>query len=166
VSRRLRATLGALVAVPLSAASPGFATHFRYGHITWTPRPDLAPNAVDFVLQNVWRRTAYSTTNGRCLDAATLGPTVCTGPGGSAGVGDLIRELQGSPRFDPGDGSGLIAGPPGLTDALIYQVTAIDEVNNWAFGLAVDPVELSRGVVDTDVTHTYPSAGTHYGVGG
>ncbi len=145
----------------LLIAAPASATHFRYGHITWTPRPDIDPNAVDFTVQNVWRRDAYSTSNGRCINPATLASTACTGPGGFAGVGDLIREQQGTPRLDPGDGSALIGGPPSLAGALLYQVTAIDAGNNWAFGVAVDPVDLAGGVVDTDITHIYPGPGNY-----
>jgi hypothetical protein len=158
---RLRAgVLLSVMALSLIAA-PASATHFRYGHITWTPRPDIHPNAVDFTVQNVWRRDAYSTSNGRCINPATLASTPCTGPGGFAGVGDLIRELQGTPRLDPGDGSPLIGGPPGLASALLYQVTAIDAANNWAFGLAVDPADLAGGTVDTDITHIYPAVGNY-----
>ena len=53
-------------------ASSAWATHFRYGHLTWVPRPDIDPNAVDFTLQTVWRRSAYRTGNGRCIDPVSL----------------------------------------------------------------------------------------------
>jgi hypothetical protein len=31
-------------------------------------------------VQNVWRRDAYSTSNGRCINPITLASTPCTGP--------------------------------------------------------------------------------------
>jgi hypothetical protein len=149
--------LAALAGI-LLAATPVSATHFRYGHLTWVPRPDIGPTAIDFTLQSVWRRTTFSTANGRCKDPATLAAIACTGAGGFAGVGDLVWEDQGDTRLDPGDGSGLIGGPGALSGSLLYLVTAVDEVNNWVFGVAVDPANVAN--VDTAITHVFPGPGT------
>ena len=96
--------LGCLLAAV--SATPSSATHFRFSHVTWVPRPDVDDNAIDFTVQAGWRRSAFRTGNDRCIDPVTLNDTSCTGPDGFAGVGDIIHERQGHSRFDPGDSSG------------------------------------------------------------
>ena len=90
-------------------AGPARASHFRYGHITWAPRPSPA-RTVEFTIQGVWRRDAYgnsgSGATNRCV--TTTNPPAngtCTGAGGFAGVGDIIHETQGDTTFDFGDGT-------------------------------------------------------------
>jgi len=130
-------------------------THFRYGHISWTP---LGGNTIEFTIQNAWRRSAYTTSFGRCVDPSDVNlPSIaCTGPGGSAGVGDVIIEFQGGTLFNPGDGSGSIGSPRG---PLAYLVTSIDATNDWLFGLALDPNSLPG--IDTTISHTYAATGTY-----
>ncbi len=155
---RVRGLMAAAFGASLALATPVWATHFRYGHVTWVPRTDIHPRAIDFKVQNVWRRTGFSTANGRCRNPVTLASTACTGAGGFAGVGDLIWEGVGNTRLDCGDGSALIGGPGSLSGSLLYLITAVDVANNWAFGLGVDPTNVAA--LDTAITHTYPSVGT------
>jgi len=150
-------SLGVLAAITL-LTSPAAATHFRYGHITWVPRTDIGPRTVDFTVQNVWRRDAYTSGNDRCINVATLARQNCTGPGGAAGIGDVIHERQGGTRFDFGDGSPLVGVTISGSSALLYVVTSIDSANNWLFGFALDPTSLPA--IDTTIAHTYASNGT------
>ena len=162
-ARRLITAAAAAVLFSLVGPPPARATHFRYGHITWAPRADIGPRTAEFTVQNVWRRDAYTTSNSRCIDVSTLTAIPCTGPGGAAGVGDVIHERQGGTRFDPGDGSGLIGtnipGSGSNSNALLYLVTSIDPVNNWLFGLALDPSSIPA--IDTTITHTYGGDGPY-----
>jgi len=148
-------------ALALLVASPSFASHFRFGHISWTSRSDVGPNAVDFSVQTVWRRSAFRSNNNRCINPATLAPKPCTGPNATAGVGDIIHERQGGSRLNPGDSSGLIGGPGSLDDALLFLVTSIDATNDWLYGTALDPDSLPQASppFDTAISHTYSSAG-------
>jgi cysteine-rich repeat protein len=157
--RRLMTAVGVLLVV---GAGPSSASHFRYAHATWAPRPDVAANAVDFTVQAAWRRSVYRTSNDRCINPATLNDQPCTGPDGSAGVGDLVHERQGGSRFNPGDSSGLIGGPGSLSGALLFLVSSIDVDNDWLFGTAVDPASLPAAgpPFDTAITHVYPNSGT------
>jgi nitrous oxidase accessory protein NosD len=155
-------TVIALGIVLLSAVAAE-ATHLRYSHVTWIPRTDIDPNAIDLMVQSVWRRDAFLTGNDRCIDPATLVDIPCTGPGNAAGIGDVIHERQGDTRLDPGDSSGLIGGPGALSNALLYLVTSIDADNNWAFGVALDPASLpaSAPPYDAAITHIYPAPGNY-----
>jgi len=119
-------------------------THFRYGHITWT---HVGGTTAEFTIQNAWRRSAYTTSNGRCVDPSfsSLPSIPCTGPGGIAGVGDVILEFQGGTQFFTGDGI-VISSPRG---ALAYVVTSIDLTNDWLFGVAIDPNYDGLGNLDS-----------------
>ena len=133
-------------------------THFRYGHITAVPAGGLA---IDYSVQNAWRRNAYSSFNGRCRDVTVAGfPSVpCTGASNLPGLGDVINELQGSTDFLPGGGLPQING---LNGALLYLVTSIDAANNWLFGVALDPNKLPAApVTATSITVTYNAPGTY-----
>jgi hypothetical protein len=144
--------------VPLLAPRATHATHFRYGHVTWVPKPG-SPRTIDFTVQGVWRRDAYGNGSGlnRCV-TATNPPvyTNCTGAGGFAGVGDIIHETQGDTKFDFGDGSTLFAVTIGSQTALLYLVTSVDPTNNWLFGLALDHTSLPT--INTTIEHTYAAA--------
>lgn len=143
----------AAVAIVLLAETV-FATHFRNGFFGWKP---LGGNSIAFTLQDSWRLDAYTTASGRCRKAtAPLVPVACTGPGGHAGVGDLIVEFQGGTTFDFGDGSPILGSPAG---PLMYLVTSVDPANNWLFGLAVDP--FSFPAIDTTIEHVYPAPGDY-----
>jgi hypothetical protein len=85
-------------AAVVAVAPRASATHSRYGRVTWLPRTGVDLDAVVFTVQNVWRRAAYDTADGRCVDAATHGSTTRTGLGGFVDVGDRIREQQGGRR--------------------------------------------------------------------
>jgi hypothetical protein len=125
------------------------ATHFRYAHITWQP---LGANTAEFRIQGAWRRSA-TPSHDECVNPATGTVIACTGAGGLAGIGDVIREDIGDTVFFPGDGTTISVDD----DWLYYLVTSIDPPNNWLFGEALDPESLPA--VDTTITHTYPSPG-------
>jgi hypothetical protein len=148
---RVGAALGALLAVLGAGAwQPAEATHFRYGSLTWRP---LGGNTVEFTLQNAWRRSSTPSFDD-CVNPATGMVTPCTGAGGLAAPGDVIREDIGSTTLFTGDGAEIQVGSQGL---LYYLVTSIDITNNWLFGVALDPASLPA--VDTTISHTYPNAG-------
>lgn len=142
--------VAAIGLVPLRAA----ATHERAALITWAP---TTGNSVEFTVTGAWRRSAYSTSNGRCRNpndtvSPVLGSIPCTGAGGFAGVGDVIVESLGGTIFDPGQGS-TISSPLG---ALLYVVTSVDPVNDWLYGTALDPTSLPA--VDTTIAKTYTNS--------
>src|SRR5438552_2150164 len=95
------------------------ASHFRYGHYNW--HPTGAPNQIDFVLQNAFRRNANP-----CVDVTTNTTTACTAPDTFPAVGDVIVEFTGFTTFDFGDASTPAGSPLG---PLYYLVTSIDPVN-------------------------------------
>ena len=122
-----------LLATLALGGAPASASHFRFGQLSWTARPDVAPNAVGFTLVNAFRRDAYSGT----------------GPDGFPVVGDVFLETVGTgggASIDPGDGSPVIGAP------LAYRVIAFDAAENWVLGVAQDP-----GVGGDQVLHTYPT---------
>ena len=55
-----------LVGLPAAAE----ASHFRFGLITWVPRPDLGPNTVEFTVKQSWRLSACPGT--------VVGSTACS----------------------------------------------------------------------------------------
>jgi hypothetical protein len=73
------------VALTISLLSTSFdanASHFRYGHLTWTPVPG-SPNVARFTLVDAFRRSAY----------------------GAPVVGNIITETTGATTLMFGDGS-------------------------------------------------------------
>ncbi len=149
--RRARLVLGALVVLLVAGGwQPARATHFRYGSLSWRP---LGGNRVEFTLQDAWRRSNTPSFDD-CVSPATGAVIPCTGAGGLAAPGDVIREDIGSTTLLPGDGSVIQVGSLGL---LYYLVTSIDPTNNWLFGLALDPAKLPA--IDTTIEHVYPNAG-------
>ena len=160
---RWMVVLASCAALLPAFASPAFASHLRYSHITWVPRPDIGPRTIDLAVQSVWRRDAFTTGNDRCINPATLLDVPCTGANNAAGVGDVIHERQGDTRLNPGDSTGLIGGPGSLSNALLFLVTSVDVANNWAFTVALDPAGLpdASPPYDTAITHTYPATGNY-----
>lgn len=134
LGRALRASIWSiglvLLTVELAWASP---THFRFGIISWKPRPDISPTTVEFTITNAWRRNA------------SLGPGPFSGPDGLPATGDTITEFQGFTRFFPGDGS-VIGSPAG---PLQYKVLAFDPVENWVMAQALDPVTGNDTILHT-----------------
>jgi hypothetical protein len=131
----------------VGASQPAFATHFRYGHISWSV---LSGTTVQFTIQNAWRRNDSPSFN-PCVNPATNSVIPCTGGDGFPAAGDVIREDIGDTRFNFGDGSPTVGS--GVSGGLFYLVTAIDPANNWVFGQALDP--LSLPALDTSIEHTY-----------
>jgi len=137
------------------AATAAQASHFRYGHIAWTA--GTTTNSVNVRLLNAWRGNGY---NFQCVNPVSMTRGACTGPGGIAGVGDIIIERIGRSQFNWGDGS-RVYSPFG---SLLYLVTSIDPVDNWLSGVAVDttslPIANPGDPIDTILNHTYNSAGS------
>src|SRR5581483_3948598 len=129
---------------------PAYATHFRYGHISWRT---IGTNKAEFTIQAAFRRSNTPSFD-ECVNPATGAVIACTGAGGLSAPGDIIREDIGDTTFFPGDGSEIQVGTTGY---LYFKVTSIDPTNNWFFGLALDPASLPA--VDTTITHQYASAG-------
>ena len=112
-------------------------SHGRYLSVTWVPG---AGNQVIFTHNAAFRR-GYS-----CRAAGSSFVFVaCTGPGGGAGPGDIIREDIGGTSLSFGDSSS--------TGVLWYRVTSIDVVNNWLFATALQP-----GTNNPTIPHTYADA--------
>ena len=122
----------------------GHHSHWRYGHLTWIPRPDIGPRTVEFTYHNAFRRGFSCRAAGGSLVFVP-----CTGPGGGAGIGDIIREDIGVTPLNFGDGAG--------TGTLWYVVTSIDVAANWLFAVALDP-----GTSNPNIIHTYGGAGTTF----
>lgn len=142
----LKFTLASAIFLTLSSTM-ALGSHFRYGHYVWS---QVSGNTVRVTLQNAFRRDGYG-----CVDPATLAFVACSPGDGFPQVGDVIRESIGGTRFNWGDGTevGSPLGP------LLYKVTSIDLVNNWWFGLAIDPGALP--LVSTTLSHTYASSGNY-----
>jgi hypothetical protein len=135
----------------LGSALPAYATHFRYGNLTWQP---VSGRTVNFNLTDAFRRGGPGALD-PCVNPASAAPytiIACTGPAGGHGVGDVIREDIGGTQLEFGDGTHT---PVGATP-LLYVVTAIDLANNWSFVSALDPAKLPT--LSTDITHTYGGA--------
>jgi hypothetical protein len=139
----LIAAVGATVII-----STVYATHFRSGHYFWSP---AGGNAVTVTLQDSFRRNANP-----CVNNTGTTQVACTGPGGLAGVGDIIVEVTGGTTFNWGDGSPAVGSPAG---PLMFVVTSIDASQNWLFGLALDPTSLPA--IDTTISHTYAAPGNY-----
>lgn len=105
------------------------ASHFRYGHLTWRPRPDISSSSVEFKLTDAFRRSGYSGS----------------GTDGHPIVGDTITEGVGATRLIFGDGNS--------TATLRYVVTSFSREENWLIGHALDPTTNSSVIL-----HAYPSA--------
>ncbi len=86
-----------------------FATHFRFGHLTW--QTEGADGQVRFTLTGAFRRNGYSGS----------------GSDGYPITGDVIREDIGGTSLCFGDGV--------CTGTLYFTVTAYDSVNNWIQGV-------------------------------
>src|SRR5213593_2333200 len=99
----------------LGGGQPAYATHFRYGHISWAP---VTGNTIQFTIQNAFRRALGPPEAFACIDPATLEPIPCSAADGLPGPGDVFAEDVGGTQFLPGDDS-VIDSPLG---ALLYVV--------------------------------------------
>ncbi len=105
----------------LFSTEESYATHFRYGHLTWQK---LSGNTVQFKLVNAFRRNGYVGTAGDGFPA----------------VGDVIEEHIGTTTLDFGDGDN--------TPVLEYKVISIDVSNNWLLGQALEPGSTTKTTID------------------
>ncbi len=119
-----------LSALTFLLASSVFASHFRYGHLTWKPRPDISPTTVEFTLTNAFRRSGYGGSGGDGMPIP----------------GDVITEFVGA--------TSLFFGDATSTSTLQYRVTGTDVAADWLNAVALDPTSGLPGIL-----HTYPSAG-------
>ncbi|HEU0122432.1 MAG TPA: hypothetical protein VFQ91_18015 [Bryobacteraceae bacterium] len=120
-----------LLALPETAS----ATHFRYGHLTWSTvskNPATNQYTAKFQLFAAFRRTGYS---GTASD-------------GYLKIGDVFNEYVGGTTIQFGDGD--------MTTTLNFYTLNVDPVNNWAYAVALEP-----GVFDPTIplTHTYNGPG-------
>ncbi|QIT53957.1 hypothetical protein HC341_01230 [Aquisalimonas sp. 2447] len=104
---RLTGLLMVLVLVLLTVGEAQ-ASHFRFGHLTWEPRPEISPTTVDFSLTVAARRGFYS---GSASD-------------GRAQVGDTINMIS-TLRF----GDGTTTNPD-------FEVIASNPEEDWVIGVA------------------------------
>ena len=135
----------------LLAPGKAEASHFRYGHVTWTSG---GGTTVDFSVAIGARRT-YSFFN--CLDPSAL-PTftfiACSEADGDPGVGDVIRVDM---DFLFGDGTSIPFDISNQSIAPTLVVTAIDPAADWLIGQMLDPG--SYPAIDTSITHDYVASG-------
>src|SRR5437667_10495263 len=82
----------ALWAVLGGGGQPAYATHFRYGHISWVP---VTGNTVQFTIQNAFRRSFLPFEAFTCLDPTTLATVPCSAADGLPGPGDVVQEYIG-----------------------------------------------------------------------
>ncbi len=108
-----------LLLVTMFFTAPAGATHFRYGHLTWQPRPDIAPNTAEFELINAFRWSGY----------------------GSPPVGAIITETIGATTLHFGDGTS--------TPVLQYVVIAIFPSQNYLIGRALQPGTTTPNIIHT-----------------
>jgi len=150
--------IGALVTLVTLAGGawqPAVATHFRYAHLSWV---QTGATSVAFTVQAAFRRSA-SPSFDECVDPASGSVIPCSGAGGLADVGDVIREDIGDTRLVFGDGTeAYVSNPSNPSEHYLYfVVTSIDPDDNWLLGIALDPAGLPA--IDTDIDHTYASTG-------
>jgi len=147
--------LATLVALAAGAWQPAAASHFRYAHISWV---QTGPTSVAFTVQAAFRRSSTPTFD-ECVNPATGAVIACTGAGGLAAVGNVVREDIGDTRLNFGDGTeAYVSNPSNPGEHYLYfLVTSIDPTNNWLLGAALDPATLSAA--DTAINHTYANAG-------
>ena len=86
VAKVLSATIRvmALWVVLSGGGQLAYATHFRYGHISWVP---VTGNTVQFTIQNAFRRSFLPFEAFTCLDPATLATVPCSAADGLPGPG-------------------------------------------------------------------------------
>ena len=92
-----------------------YATHFRFGHLTWIARPDLGPNVAEFTLINAFRRDGYDGS----------------GDDGHPIIGDTFEEHIGNTSLFFGDGQ--------RTPTFDYEVIGFDVEENWVIARALPP---------------------------
>lgn len=103
---RARITKLLATAMLIVLACNAEASHFRFGHLTWSPAVDAVDNTVDFKLIVGWRRSTFG----------GLG----SGPGGALQTGDVF---QAGMRLAFGDGS--------TTGDIFFEVIAYSALEDW-----------------------------------
>ena len=96
------------------------ATHFRYGHITWKARPDIATNTAEITLYASFRRSGY----------------------GALVVGSTFTETVGATSLNFGDGMSV----PGT---LTFKVLAFDPAADWVYAVALNPADPTKPITHT-----------------
>lgn len=132
LTRSLRFVIPLVAFLCLTPITEAMATHFRYGHLSWTQRPDIATNTAEFSLFNSFRRDGYTGS----------------GTDGHPITGDIISEFIGATVLRFGDGATL-GGP------LDYIVVAYDPAANWIYCKAL----ADRNNIGLPIVHTYAGPG-------
>ena len=151
--RSLAAGLLLVVIAGMPATASAQGPTFKGGQVSWKASGELT---IEFTIQSAWRRDAYSTANGRCINPLTMASVACSGADAFPETGDVILEAEANTTFDPGDGSAAIGSPAG---PLLYLVTSVDLSNNLLHGFALDPASLPS--IDLRVTHGYAEAAVY-----
>lgn len=113
------------------SSGTAFATHFRYGHISWKTRPDIGTNTAEITLFASFRRDGY----------------IGTAPDGHPKTGDIIHEDIGATALNFGDGLS--------TGELYFLVIAYDPSANWLYTKAL----ASQTNVGLPIIHSYNGPG-------
>src|SRR3989442_7836654 len=83
----------AVWAVLGGGGQPAYATHFRYGHISWAP---VTGNTIQFTIQNAFRRSFLPSIAYKCRDLATLDIKSCSAADGLPTPGDVfVEDIRG-----------------------------------------------------------------------
>lgn len=116
-SLRVSGIIGPLLALTLmfGMCSVAEATHFRYGHLSWRPRPDISSTTATFTLVDAFKRDDF---RGSGFDGFPI-------------TGDVVLENVGGTALRFGDGT--------QTQELKYRVTAYSVTGNWIIGVALNP---------------------------
>ncbi|WP_290538179.1 Ig domain-containing protein [Alcanivorax sp.] len=85
------------------------ASHFRFGHLTWEPRPDIAENTIDISFTTAWRRSYF---RGSAPDRRPQ-------------IGDIIRP---GARLNFGDGTSL--------GSINFEVVAYSAAQDWVVAVS------------------------------
>ena len=126
----------ALVAGPVSDAH---ASHFRYGHTTYTK---TATNSADFSVTAAFRRSAYFGSDP---------------DDGRPQIGDVFSEDTGGTALAFGDFDEFEA--PITTGQLDFVVTAVNKAEDWLLAKALDPARPDGNTSDLAIGHTYAHSG-------